>query len=150
MPRSRSRSRSPRRERRRSRSRERDRRHRDRHRRSRSRTPPTRHRSRSISPGSRKRSRSTSQKRHLSGKSAEKKLKSSSENLPKLDASQLADMTEDEIQMMQVMGFSGFTTTKGKKVDGNNIYEANISRKRRYRQYMNRRGGFNRPLDFIA
>lgn len=52
--------------------------------------------------------------------------------------------------MMKIMGFGNFDSTKGKKVNGNDIYVANIPKKRRYRQYMNRRGGFNRPLDFIA
>ena len=76
--------------------------------------------------------------------------------------------------MMKIMGFGGFDTTKGKKVPGNDVGSANIVQKRRYRcvqennviyldisnivieqnaffrQYMNRRGGFNRPLDSIA
>lgn len=52
--------------------------------------------------------------------------------------------------MMKIMGFGNFDSSKGKKVKGNDIYVANIPKKRRYRQYMNRRGGFNRPLDFIA
>lgn len=59
-------------------------------------------------------------------------------------------MSESEIEMMKLMGFGSFDSTKGKKVEGNDVYVANIAKKRRYRQYMNRRGGFNRPLDFIA
>lgn len=59
--------------------------------------------------------------------------------------------TEEEIEMMKTMGFASFDTTKGKKVDGSvNAYAINVSQKRKYRQYMNRKGGFNRPLDFIA
>lgn len=61
-----------------------------------------------------------------------------------------AAIVKSEAAMMKAMGFVSFDTTKGKKVQGNDIYVANTARKRRYRQYMNRRGGFNRPLDFIA
>uniref|UniRef100_A0ACB8EZQ0 Uncharacterized protein n=1 Tax=Sphaerodactylus townsendi TaxID=933632 RepID=A0ACB8EZQ0_9SAUR len=63
----------------------------------------------------------------------------------------LEGKTEEEIEMMKAMGFASFDTTKGKKVDGSvNAYAINVSQKRKYRQYMNRKGGFNRPLDFIA
>lgn len=61
----------------------------------------------------------------------------------------LEGKTPDEIEMMRVMGFSGFSTTKGKKVEGNNTGEVHVVLKRKYRQYMNRKGGFNRPLDFV-
>ena len=37
----------------------------------------------------------------------------------------------------------------GKKVDGNNVGAVHVIMKRKYRQYMNRKGGFNRPLDFV-
>ncbi|KAF0292500.1 U4/U6.U5 small nuclear ribonucleoprotein [Amphibalanus amphitrite] len=57
--------------------------------------------------------------------------------------------TPEEIEMMKIMGFGGFDTTKGKKVDGNNQGAVHVVLKRRYRQYMNRKGGFNRPLDFV-
>lgn len=60
-------------------------------------------------------------------------------------------MDEEELEMMKVMGFFHFDTTKGKQVQGNDkIGVANVLVKRKYRQYMNRRGGFNRPLDFVA
>ena len=53
--------------------------------------------------------------------------------------------------MMKLMGFASFDSTKGKKVDGSvNAYAINVSQKRKYRQYMNRKGVFNRPLYFIA
>ena len=53
--------------------------------------------------------------------------------------------------MMKLMGFASFDSTKGKKVDGSvNAYAINVSQKRKYRQYMNGKGGFNRPLDFIV
>ena len=55
--------------------------------------------------------------------------------------------------MMRVMGFAEFHSTKGEKKSneqlGNTESEVRIAKKRRYRQYMNRRGGFNRPLDPI-
>ena len=68
-----------------------------------------------------------------------------------IDPKNLEGKTEEEIEMMKVMGFAGFETTKGKHVDGSaNASAANIQQKRRYRQYMNRKGGFNRPLDPVA
>ncbi|KAJ2763718.1 U4/U6.U5 small nuclear ribonucleoprotein [Coemansia nantahalensis] len=55
-------------------------------------------------------------------------------------------MTEDE-QMMALMGFGGFDTTKDKAVAGNSVGAANVKKQRKFRQYMNRKGGFNRLLD---
>lgn len=51
--------------------------------------------------------------------------------------------------MMAALGIPiGFTSTKGQHVDGNVDVVANVKKsKRSYRQYMNRRGGFNRALD---
>ena len=57
--------------------------------------------------------------------------------------------SNEEIEMMKIMGISGFSTTKNKKVAGNDHGEVHVSVKRRYRQYMNRKGGFNRPLDAV-
>ena len=57
--------------------------------------------------------------------------------------------TNEEIEMMKIMGFAGFDTTKNKKVKSNNVGDVHVSLKRKYRQYMNRKGGFNRPLDAI-
>ncbi|XP_068924945.1 U4/U6.U5 small nuclear ribonucleoprotein 27 kDa protein [Petaurus breviceps papuanus] len=153
----RSRSRSPRRERRRSRStsRERERRRRERsrsrerdRRRSRSRSPhrrrsrsPRRHRSSSPSPSRLKERRDDEKKETKETKSKERQI----------TEEDLEGKTEEEIEMMKLMGFASFDTTKGKKVDGSvNAYAINVSQKRKYRQYMNRKGGFNRPLDFIA
>lgn len=53
--------------------------------------------------------------------------------------------------MMAMMGLpvQGFGTTKGKHVEGNQEGAANVKKMRTWRQYMNRRGGFNRPLDKI-
>ncbi|CAF0975449.1 unnamed protein product [Adineta steineri] len=67
------------------------------------------------------------------------------------DPSELQGKTEDEIEMMKTMGFASFDTTKGKHTEGStNAHGTSIQQKRRYRQYMNRKGGFNRPLDPIA
>ncbi|XP_067656668.1 U4/U6.U5 small nuclear ribonucleoprotein 27 kDa protein-like [Haliotis asinina] len=151
MPKERSRS-PPRRDRERRRSRSRERRHHRRRSRSprarRSRSHSPRRRSRSASPGRSER-RSPSREKEIS-KSSDKPVQLNSShvaNKPKLDRQ---TMSKEESDMMKIMGFSGFETTKNKKVEGNDIYVTNLQRKRRYRQYMNRRGGFNRPLDFIA
>ncbi|OJT11146.1 U4/U6.U5 small nuclear ribonucleoprotein 27 kDa protein [Trametes pubescens] len=56
---------------------------------------------------------------------------------------------EDDAAMMAMMGLSGFGTTKGKHVEGNQEGSADVKKMRTWRQYMNRRGGFNRPLDKI-
>uniref|UniRef100_H9GAT4 U4/U6.U5 small nuclear ribonucleoprotein 27 kDa protein n=2 Tax=Anolis carolinensis TaxID=28377 RepID=H9GAT4_ANOCA len=154
MGRSRSRS-PPRRERRRSRSASRERRRRERsrsrerdRRRSRSRSPhrrrsrsPRRHRSSSSSPVRPKERRDDEKKEGKEAKGKERQI----------TEEDLEGKTEEEIEMMKIMGFSTFDTTKGKKVEGSvNAYAINVSQKRKYRQYMNRKGGFNRPLDFIA
>ncbi|KAI1438797.1 hypothetical protein GGR50DRAFT_301865 [Xylaria sp. CBS 124048] len=54
---------------------------------------------------------------------------------------------DDEMSAMQaMMGFGGFASTKGQKVPGNNSGGVYKAKKTEYRQYMNRVGGFNRPL----
>jgi U4/U6.U5 tri-snRNP-associated protein 3 len=57
--------------------------------------------------------------------------------------------TEEEIAFMRMMGFSGFSTTKGQHVEGNGVGAVHHTMQRKYRQYMNRKGGFNRPLDYV-
>uniref|UniRef100_A0A0K0E0W9 U4/U6.U5 small nuclear ribonucleoprotein 27 kDa protein n=1 Tax=Strongyloides stercoralis TaxID=6248 RepID=A0A0K0E0W9_STRER len=59
-------------------------------------------------------------------------------------------LNDCEDEMMKIMGFGNFNTTKNKKVEGNDVGCVNIKKSRKYRQYMNRKGGFNKPLDFIA
>lgn len=55
---------------------------------------------------------------------------------------------DPEAEMRRVMGFNGFKTTKNTKVPGNDRnYAVHKVKKAEYRQYMNRVGGFNRPLD---
>lgn len=57
--------------------------------------------------------------------------------------------SNEEVEMMKIMGFGGFDSTKNKKVKGNDVGAVHKVNKRKYRQYMNRKGGFNRPLDFV-
>jgi len=61
-----------------------------------------------------------------------------------------AELTEEEKQMREVMGFCTFDTTQGKHLPGNDAGAVHVTYKRKYRQYMNRRGGFNRPLDYVT
>lgn len=54
---------------------------------------------------------------------------------------------DDEIEMMKKLGIPvGFDSTKGKPVPGADVSGIRAVTKRQPRQYMNRRGGFNRPL----
>ena len=54
---------------------------------------------------------------------------------------------EDEMEMMEKLGIPvGFDSTKGKHVPGADVSGVRAVTKRQPRQYMNRRGGFNRPL----
>ncbi|KAH6779461.1 U4/U6.U5 small nuclear ribonucleoprotein [Perilla frutescens var. hirtella] len=56
-------------------------------------------------------------------------------------------MDEDEMEMMKKFGIPvGFDSTKGRPVAGNDVGAVRKVTKRQPRQYMNRRGGFNRPL----
>lgn len=49
--------------------------------------------------------------------------------------------------MMKQFGIPlGFDSTKGKPVPGADVSGVRVVTKRQPRQYMNRRGGFNRPL----
>ncbi|KAJ5475820.1 hypothetical protein N7475_001549 [Penicillium sp. IBT 31633x] len=57
-----------------------------------------------------------------------------------------ADEDEMEAQMRKALGFTRFRTTKDTKIPGNEIYAVRKEKKIEYRQYMNRQGGFNRPL----
>jgi len=64
-----------------------------------------------------------------------------------VDVSHLDPNSEEA--MMAALGIPiGFTSTKGHHVEGNVNVVTNVKKsKRSYRQYMNRRGGFNRALD---
>ncbi|VVD03947.1 unnamed protein product [Leptidea sinapis] len=131
----------------------RDRRDRDRRRqrtRSRSRSLERRRRSperrRSPSPR-RRRSRSLSP---TPATSFVHKPKKTFSERPIVTPADLEGKSPEEQEMLKVMGFCGFDTTKGKKIDGNVEGDVHVVLKRKYRQYMNRKGGFNRPLDFVA
>ncbi|CAB0038222.1 unnamed protein product [Trichogramma brassicae] len=126
-PRGRRYDRSQERDRDRRRRRSRDRRRRDRHRRD---------------------SYSRSRSRDKDRPAPRPKLKNAER--PAVSEADLIGKTPEEQQMMKMMGFCGFDTTKGKKVEGNDAGAVHVILKRKYRQYMNRKGGFNRPLDFVA
>ncbi|KAK2460585.1 hypothetical protein APHAL10511_007055 [Amanita phalloides] len=65
------------------------------------------------------------------------------------DGEEMDAVDDNEAAMMAAMGLQGFGTTKGKHVTGNQEGTVSIKKMRTWRQYMNRRGGFNRPLDKI-
>jgi len=64
---------------------------------------------------------------------------------------ELPEGVDEDDAMAAIMGFSSFETTHGKKVADNHSSAARGGAtkvlKREYRQYMNRKGGFNRPLE---
>ncbi|KRX63464.1 U4/U6.U5 small nuclear ribonucleoprotein 27 kDa protein [Trichinella britovi] len=129
----------------RSRSRDRDgRRSRAYHRR-RSRSPRERSRSRSRHDRKR-RHRTRSSERHEKRDRRDHREKERKKN----DSTNLELGSDDQAAMKEILGFSSFDTTKGKKVENNCTGDAHIHKKRKYRQYMNRRGGFNRPLDPVT
>ena len=73
------------------------------------------------------------------------------EQFVEVNQEELEGLDEDE-QMQRLLGFSGgFATTKGTEVEDNTKSAARgasgKNKARKYRQYMNRKGGFNRPLD---
>lgn len=54
---------------------------------------------------------------------------------------------EEQKELMKKMGLPcAFDSTKGKEVPEANAYAVRLRSKRRYRQYMNNKGGFNRNL----
>jgi U4/U6.U5 tri-snRNP-associated protein 3 len=57
------------------------------------------------------------------------------------------DMDDEDWEMQKVMGFGGFKSTKNTKVPGNDKnFGVRKDKRMEARQYMNRQGGFNRPL----
>lgn len=144
--RKRDRERDKERDRDRDRDRERDReRHRRKRSRDRSRDRERRHYSLERD-GHRRYSHSRSRSRSLERRNYKNPLS----DRPVVTAADLEGKTEEEQDMMKIMGFCNFDTTKGKKVKGNDAGTVHVILKRKYRQYMNRKGGFNRPLDFVA
>ena len=53
---------------------------------------------------------------------------------------------DEEMDVAAVMGFEEFDTTKNKDHSASDLSGVNRKSKRKYRQFMNRQGGFNRPL----
>ena len=72
------------------------------------------------------------------------------ETIIKVNEEELEGLDQEE-QMRLLMGIQGFGTTKGKEVEDNkNSAARGVAAKnkaRKYRQYMNRKNGFNRPLE---
>uniref|UniRef100_A0A023FE30 U4/U6.U5 small nuclear ribonucleoprotein 27 kDa protein n=1 Tax=Amblyomma cajennense TaxID=34607 RepID=A0A023FE30_AMBCJ len=133
------------------------------------RLPRERHRSRSRSLSPRLRNRSPRRRRSRSprrrsrsprrrSRSRERKEKVETPGaLPKfllerppITAKDLEGKTEEEKEMIKMMGFATFDSSKGKHIPGNNVGAVHVIHKRKYRQYMNRKGGFNRPLDYVV
>ena len=81
---------------------------------------------------------------------AQRRAKRAKEESLTFDPKELEGLDEDE-QMQRLLGFSGFSSTKGTEVEDNKTTAAKgastKNKARKYRQYMNRKGGFNRPLD---
>lgn len=104
--------------------------------RDRSRTPPPR------GPRSNRRHERRDSRLHSNG-AAETKESSKDE----MDVDE-GPVDEDDVDaaMRKYMGFSRFRSTKNTQVPGNDAYGVRKEKKTEYRQYMNRMGGFNRPL----
>ncbi|QDS76780.1 hypothetical protein FKW77_002076 [Venturia effusa] len=65
----------------------------------------------------------------------------------KMEIVKQEDEDSDDAAMRVIMGFGKFRSTKNTKVPGNDRnYAVRKEKKTEYRQYMNRTGGFNRPL----
>lgn len=67
-------------------------------------------------------------------------------NEPHEDEEIMVEEEDEILAMKSMMGFADFGTTNQKKVPGNNVSAVRKEKKTEYRQYMNRVGGFNRPL----
>jgi U4/U6.U5 tri-snRNP-associated protein 3 len=73
------------------------------------------------------------------------------QSIIQVNPEELEGLDEDE-QMQRLLGFSGnFASTKGQAVEDNQTSAARgvagKHKARKYRQYMNRKNGFNRPLE---
>ena len=73
------------------------------------------------------------------------------ENNSSFQTAAVEDNDDNELdegaEMRKLMGFGGFASTKGKEVADNHAGAAATRTSREYRQYMNRKAGFNRPLE---
>lgn len=69
------------------------------------------------------------------------------EDVVMADSNRPEGMDDETWEMRKTMGFTGFKSTKDTKVPGNDKnYGIRKDKKMEARQYMNRQGGFNRPL----
>ncbi|GAA5831673.1 hypothetical protein JCM3766R1_004974 [Sporobolomyces carnicolor] len=117
---------------------------------SRSRSPPStsrrRHDSRSPPPTSRRDRNGERDRASPPPSSRREDGRERERSKSVVTADDAADVEEQDIASL--MGFGGFGTTQGKAHDGE-LSGAAVKRERAHRQYMNRKGGFNRPLDKI-
>ncbi|GAM83730.1 hypothetical protein ANO11243_017200 [Dothideomycetidae sp. 11243] len=78
--------------------------------------------------------------------------KTPDEPLRQVSAGWIPDIEVEEddellLEVQKVMGFAGFKSTQNRQVPGNKRNHAiRTEKETQYRQYMNRPGGFNRPL----
>lgn len=84
------------------------------------------------------------------GDAAGQPLPKPQEEIIEVNQEELEGMDEEE-QMKRLLGFDGFGSTKGQAVEDNHSSAARgvaaKNKARKYRQYMNRKNGFNRPLE---
>ncbi|CAN8002033.1 unnamed protein product [Ixodes hexagonus] len=123
-------------------------------------------RPRSLSPRSRnrsprrRRSRSPRRLRSPRRRSRSRERREKGENMPAavpkfllerppITEKDLEGKTEDEKEMIKLMGFANFDTSKGMHLTFLSHF-GHVLFFFFFRQYMNRKGGFNRPLDFVA
>ena len=75
------------------------------------------------------------------------------ETIIEVNQEELEGLDEEE-QMRKLLGFDGFGSTKGEAVEDNQSTAARggaaKNKARKYRQYMNRKNGFNRPLEKMS
>mmetsp|Transcript_68184 Transcript_68184/g.200224 ORF Transcript_68184/g.200224 Transcript_68184/m.200224 type:complete len:145 (-) Transcript_68184:126-560(-) len=112
---------------------------------------PSRSRSRGARKDKREKSRGRSEEKEKRDKrkdrSESSSSKSSEDDEEMKDFAILSTDMPEEQMMAKMMGFNAFDTSKGKDHSGSDLSDVKRATKRQYRQYMNRRGGFNRPLD---
>jgi U4/U6.U5 tri-snRNP-associated protein 3 len=63
-------------------------------------------------------------------------LKEDSREMVVEEEAEVEEQNEQEDEMMKMMGFSGFDSSKGKPRTDKNVYAANIIKKRQFRQFM--------------
>ncbi|RAL02715.1 SNUT3/LISCH7 family protein [Aspergillus ibericus CBS 121593] len=107
--------------------------------RDRSRTPPR-------APRGERRNDRRDQRAPTNGAADTKPVAKRSKDEMDIDSDGPVGEDDFEEMMRRSMGFTKFRSTKNTKVPGNNVYGVRKEKKTEYRQYMNRVGGFNRPL----